>query len=256
MEKLWPKRLLIVVAVAAAFSRLGAHEFTGWDDPATIYANPSFNPPRLANLPWYWTAWGERASMGLYVPLTYTAWGLLAQIAYLDTPDPGGVRLNPFVYHTANVALHVIGALVAFELLRRLVRSAWAACAGALLWGLHPVQVEPVGWASGTKDVLCGELALVARWRYVTYARGADAGAGDAGAGDAGAGDAGAGDAGADAGASATKRRLHFALATLAFVGAMLSKPTGIIVPVMALAVDGMVLLRPVAAGLGDVAPG
>src|SRR5829696_161829 len=138
MEKLWPKRLLIALAVAAAFGRLGAHEFTGWDDPPTIYANPSFNPPRLANLPWYWTAWGERASMGLYVPLTYTLWGLLAHVAYLDTPDAGGVRLNPFVYHTANVVLHVLGALAAFELLRRLVRGAWAAGAGALLWGLHP----------------------------------------------------------------------------------------------------------------------
>src|SRR5688572_13581038 len=101
MEKLWPKRLLIALVVTAAFGRLGFHEFTGWDDPATIHGNPSFNPPRLANLPWYWTAWGDRASMGLWVPLTYTTWGLLAHVAYLQSPDPSGVKLNPFVYHTA-----------------------------------------------------------------------------------------------------------------------------------------------------------
>ena len=223
------KRLVIIVAVALAFGRLGFHEFTGWDDPATIWSNPSFNPPRLANLAGYWTAWGERASMGLYVPLTYTVWGLLAKVAYLQSADPTGTRLNPFVYHLANVALHVLGALAAFELLRRLVRSAWAACAGALLWGLHPAQVEPVGWASGTKDVLCGLLGLVALWQYVTFAR--------------------------DVSAPPRVRAARYALATLALVGAMLSKPTGVVVPVMALVIDVLCLRRPVRRSATALAP-
>jgi tetratricopeptide (TPR) repeat protein len=223
------KRLLIALTVAAAFGRLGFHEFTGWDDPATIYRNPSFNPPRLANLAWYWSAWGERASMGLYVPLTYTAWGVLAKIAYLQNADPAGIRLNPFVYHSANVLLHVLAALAAFELLRRLVVNEWAACAGALLWGLHPAQVEPVGWASGTKDVLCGVLGLVALWQYVSFAR--------------------------DESDPTRARAMRYALATLALVGAMLAKPTAVIIPLMALVIDLFCLHRPIGRTAAALAP-
>jgi Flp pilus assembly protein TadD len=230
MEKLWPKRLLIVLVVTAAFARLGFHEFTGWDDPATIYGNPSFNPPRLANLAWYWTAWDERASMGLYVPVTYTFWGLLAKIAYLQNADPLGIRLNPFVYHSANVILHVLGALVAFELLRRLLDNAWAACAGALLWGLHPVQVEPVGWASGTKDVLCGLLGLVALWQYVMFAR-------------------------EPRDHSKWRRGAHYLMAMMALVGAILSKPSGLVVPIMAIVIDRLYLHRPLSRSAAALAP-
>src|SRR5688500_1925594 len=233
MEKLWPQRLLIVAAVLAALGRLGCHEFTGWDDPGTIHQNPSFNPPTLPKVAWYWTAWGERAPMGLYVPLTYTFWGALAEVAYLKVPDPTGIRLNPYVFHGANLALHVLSTLVVFELLRRLVPHAWAAMAGALLWGLHPVQVEPVGWASGTKDVLCGLLSMVALLEYVNFARG---------------------DPDPPA-ASRRTRALHYALGLLAFVGAVLSKPTGLVVPFIALAIHVFCLRRPLLRSAAALAP-
>jgi tetratricopeptide (TPR) repeat protein len=167
--------------------------------------------------------------MGLYVPVTYTVWGLLAKVAYLQSADPSGIRLNPFVYHSANVVFHVLAALAAFELLRRLVAGAWAACAGALLWALHPVQVEPVGWASGTKDVLCGLLGLLALWQYAAFARTEPARGG--------------------------RRARHYALATLAFVGAMLSKPSGLALPLMALVIDVLCLRRSLARSLAALAP-
>ena len=38
-------------------------------------------------------------------------------------------------------------------------------------FAVHPVQVEPVAWASGLKDVLCGLLSLLAIASYVRYAQ-------------------------------------------------------------------------------------
>ncbi len=199
--------LLIVVCVGAAFGRLAGHELTGWDDVHTIGLNPHFNPPTFGKLGWYWTAIGERSPAGLYIPLTYTFWGALAKIAYLDSPDEFGVRLNPYVFHAANVALHVLASLVVFAILKLLVSNDWAACAGALLWGLHPVQVEPVGWASGTKDVLCGLLSFIAIWQYLTFAR-------------------------------RPRPEWRFAVATVAYIAAMLSKPSAVVVPLIVLVLD------------------
>jgi hypothetical protein len=162
------------------------------------------------------------------VPLTYTLWGVLAGVAYLDQPDEQGIRLNPWVFHGASVAVHAFTALVVFELLRRLLATqdqrpatAWPAFVGALGFALHPVQVEPVAWTSGMKDVLCGLLVMIALWQYVSFAQ-----------------------------TSATdtrqlrRRRWHYALACLAFVLAPLAKPTAMITPLLGLILDVLILRR------------
>ena len=43
----------------------------------------------------------------------------------------------------------------------------WTACVGAVLFAVHPVQVETVAWASGMKDLLCGLFVVGAMVAYV-----------------------------------------------------------------------------------------
>src|SRR5215469_5436409 len=134
-------------------------------------------------------------------------------------PDANGIWLNPYLFHTANLLVHVLAALAAYALLRRLTRSAWAACAGALLFALHPVQVEPVAWVAGMKDLLCGMFSLVALWQYVAFAQGDDK-------------------------VTAKTRRWHYAAATVAFSLALLSKPAAMSLPVAAAAIDRWIVGR------------
>jgi hypothetical protein len=42
-----------------------------------------------------------------------------------------------------------------------------AAAAAALVFGVHPLRVEPVAWITGRADVLCGFFALVTTWVYL-----------------------------------------------------------------------------------------
>jgi Flp pilus assembly protein TadD len=158
--------------------------------------------------------------MDLYVPVTYMVWGVVAGVSY------GDVGLDPRVFHTFNVLLHAGNAALVFLLLRRLLGDArtWAAAAGAALFAVHPVQVEPVGWVSGMKDLLCGTFTLVSLWAYVVFAQ-----------------------ASAAEGASETQRGRrwwYYGLGIFAFVLAMLSKPTAVVTPVMAAAIDVLVLRR------------
>ncbi len=118
-----------------------------------------------------------------------------------------------------------------------LVRNDWAACVGALLFASHPVQVEPVAWATGMKDVLSGFLSLVAVWQYLAYASAMPSNTkGNLGR---------QAEIGMEKARPGLKRRsLHYSLATLAFVLAMLSKPSAVVVPLVAWVLDFWILRR------------
>ncbi|HEX4124718.1 MAG TPA: tetratricopeptide repeat protein [Tepidisphaeraceae bacterium] len=211
----WLAAVLVIALPIAALWPLCAHGFTSWDDNSTVKDNPTLNPVTWHSLHTWWCT----SKMDLYVPVTYSAWGIIA--AFARTPPtattPG--YLNPIAFHTANLVLHVMCCLVVFALLRLLVGRAWPAAAGALLFGLHPVQVEAVGWASGLKDVLSGLLALSAIWQYLVAVKKSEA---------------------------KEPRRLgwgwNYGLATGCFILAMLAKPNALMAPVLAGILDGMVV--------------
>ena len=162
----------------------------------------------------------------------------MARLSQLSPTYQKEAKLDPLPFHLANLILHLLSALVVFALLRMLVRHDWAAGAGALLFALHPVQVEPVAWVTGMKDVLGGCLSLVAVWQYLSYARTTVTSA-------SGSTGTGGKALAAESGASSPRQGgWHYVLATLVFVLALLAKPTAVVVPVVAWVLDYWVLRR------------
>lgn len=225
--------LALLLLTSVAFGRACTAEFTNWDDDKNIWDNALFTRPAAAGVDvgWFW----RHAYMDLYVPVTFSIWGLLVPVARVDTPDVLGAALNPWVFHTVNVFLHVLATLAAFVLLRRLLRHVagateeardWGTFLGAAVFALHPVQVEPVAWVSGMKDVLYGLLVLVALWQYLLWA------------------EPEAGPVAGKAGAARAHPVLHYALATAAYVVALLTKPTAIVTPILALVLVWLVRTR------------
>ena len=99
--------------------------------------------------------------LGHYVPVTWLSFAL----------DYVLWGFRPFGFHLTNIVLHEITAsLVCFLTTRLLARAtAWPAAtcafggvAAALPWGLHPLRVEAVSWATGRRDVLSAFLLCLA----------------------------------------------------------------------------------------------
>jgi protein O-mannosyl-transferase len=230
-RRTWADRLpviLLVCAVVITFLPVCTHEFSDWDDPMNVTHNPHLFGQTLSGL---WSFW-RHAYGSLYIPMTYTVWWVLAKVARVDTPDIAAVTLNPYVFHAANLLLHVGSAWVAYRLLYVLTGRRWASCAGAMLFALHPLQVEPVAWVTGMKDVLSGFLSLVALWQYVLFASPNATELANVSEGEA------------PRVLSTRDRTLHYMAATLAFAAALLSKPAAVTVPLMAAGIDLWLLRR------------
>jgi cytochrome c-type biogenesis protein CcmH/NrfG len=215
-ESDWPIILLLAIAIFAAFSPACDGEFLNWDDAINVSKNPRLNPATLAKDALFW----KNPYANLYIPVTYSAWSLLARMVWMDEPDSSGNSLTPGIFHVANLVVHLIAALALYALLLRLVRRRWPAAAGALLFAVHPLQVEPVAWITGLKDVLAGAFAIIALWQYATFA-----------------------DERVPT-ISRVRGGVHYALAILAYLLALLSKPSAVAVPLAALVLDRWVMGR------------
>ncbi len=195
--------LLIIFVTGFTFVRLCSNQFVYWDDHNTIARNPNFAVEGAAGPGRYW----REPSGSLYIPVTYTVWGALAELSRGKQPDPVmHSLLDPWLFHAFNVLLHIATAVLVFLLLRKLMGADWPACLGALLFALHPVQVESVAWASGTKDLLAGFFGVLALLGYVAAARRMKAG-------------------------NARAAYLTYSGGAVALLFAMLSKPSAVIVP-------------------------
>ncbi len=225
--------IILVVLVLLVFGRIVGHEFLLWDDKDTIATSGAMNPPRLVNLERYWTE--EFGS--LYIPVTYSIWLFLAFAAYSPNVDPLGLHLNPYIYHAASLLTHVATALVVYALLRRLVRGRFAPLLGAMVFAVHPVQVEAVAWASGYKDLLCGFFTLTAVWQYTVFLQ-------------TRVNDPEQMSRGTQCRPSTSPTgRAHYIIAVIAFALGTLSKPTAMVAPALCAVIDiGLVRRSPIRA--------
>lgn len=204
---------IILAAVVLTFLPVYRHAFVAWDDERTIQENPRIQHPSLQNVAYYWS----HPHLGLFIPVTYSVWSAVASLAQVRGAGVEAGTLDPRIFHAVSLALHTVNALLVYGLLRRLLKYSWPVLGGALLFALHPLQVEPIAWASGLKDVLCGTFSLLALHQYVLAA---------------------------DSQLLAGKRRGRYLAGIVLLALAMLAKPAAMVTPAMALVLDVMVLRR------------
>src|SRR5262245_10776209 len=153
--------LLLLITVALIFGRTILFEFNLWDDELHVSHNVFFNPFTWASFKHFWSGPHEL----LYIPVTYTLWGLVASVAQVHGAG-GDLELNPQIFHLTNILLHAANVLLVYWILRKLIRSTWPAFVGAAIFAIHPLQVEPVAWVSGFRDLIGATFALltIAMW--------------------------------------------------------------------------------------------
>jgi len=94
-------------------------------------------------------------------------WRPLAGVALTCANVWGGGAERAF--HVASLLLHLAATAAAFALAWRMTRQLAVAAPAALLFALHPVQVESVAWASAINGPLFGLFALLTLERFLAW---------------------------------------------------------------------------------------
>jgi len=138
---------LQAVFVLFAFSPLLAAGFLNYDDPWLLLDNP-FLGARAAEAPFralFDLSLETRLAFGAeYLPVRDLFVWLLTRLCGLE----------PHALHAASLGLYVAATCLLYGALLHTLADVQLARAASLLFALHPVHVESVGWLSGQKDVL------------------------------------------------------------------------------------------------------
>ncbi|MDB6027681.1 MAG: ogt [Verrucomicrobiales bacterium] len=142
--------LILVVVTLIVYSPVFRADFI-WDDNAMIWDNALIRVPNGLSQIWFSTSQSD------YFPLTYSSfwfewrlWGMHAK-----------------GYHVTNILLHAFSAFFLWRSLRalKIPGAFWA----ALLFAVHPVNVESVAWIAERKNTLSMLFFTIALLFYVLF---------------------------------------------------------------------------------------
>ncbi|MFZ0798330.1 MAG: tetratricopeptide repeat protein [Terriglobales bacterium] len=150
--------LLLVLATIALYNPVTRAPFLNFDDVVYVTDNPQVR----AGLTWHTLVWAFHTSEAAnWHPITWLSHALDCQI----------FGLNPEGPHIINVLLHAANVVLLFLILESATGLAWRSLGVAVLFALHPINVESVAWIAERKNVLSMFFFLVALAAYGWYTR-------------------------------------------------------------------------------------
>lgn len=197
----WLWGAVLVVAIVLVYFVSLQNGFMVFDDDKAIrynnlIKNPTFRGLFLGN------------NLGMYAPITWSGYALVYAIA----------GENATAFHTFSLMLHIGCVLSVFALFRMLQPRTEVSFFAALLFALHPMQVEATSWIAGQSALTFSFFYLLSLVAYVRWQE--------------------------------NQRLLLYGLSLFAFVLSVLSKSAAVTLPLMLLALDwykqGNVSLRDV----------
>lgn len=155
-RRFWPF-FAIGLSTGLVFARVLGADFLSWQDTEYLHQNPWLQSGDIHHF------WRSEYN-GYYLPLTLTLWAFLWKMG-----------ASPMAFHALNLGLHTLNGCLVYLLARKVLHARkkdavehgeWGhqsfALIVALIFTLHPFQVETVAWVTGGRDLLAAFFGLLA----------------------------------------------------------------------------------------------
>jgi tetratricopeptide (TPR) repeat protein len=132
--------------------------FVNYDDPLYITENPVIQQ----GFSWHTVKWSFTSiSVGHWHPATW-----LSHLAGIQL-----FGLRPFGHHLINLVIHFTNALLLALALQRMTGCQWRSWMVAVLFAVHPLNVESAAWIAERKGLLAAFFWLLAVHAYIFYTK-------------------------------------------------------------------------------------
>jgi tetratricopeptide (TPR) repeat protein len=196
---------VVCVAVLVVHWPVLSAKALSFDDYQYVIRNPFVRNPSLSST--------KRFLTEIYKPSTVTGYYQpLTMISLMLDYAAGGRENNLMPFHRTALALHVANTALVIILLYLLFGNIWVAAGVGLLFGLHPMTVEPVAWLGERKTLLAAFFSFWSLLFYLLFTR--------------------------------TRAKKYYVVCIFAYLFALMSKPVSLPLPFVMLLMDYWPLKR------------
>jgi tetratricopeptide (TPR) repeat protein len=147
------------------YARAATFDFVHADDADLIAGNQAFlsdpgNLPRAFTRSYFEVEGESNAQKTYYRPVAIASF-------MLDAATSGA---SPRAYHATNAVLHAAAVCLLMMLATTWGAPTWAALAAALVFAVHPLNVQAVAWIAGRNDLLMAVFGLVSLIGWIAMA--------------------------------------------------------------------------------------
>jgi tetratricopeptide (TPR) repeat protein len=148
--------VVLTLVAFIVFEPVCRNEFIGFDDSTYVTRNPHVR----AGLTRDSIVWSFGFKTNSYWhPLTWLSHMLDCQL----------YELRAGWHHLTNLVLHISNSVLLFLVLKRMTAALWRSLFVALLFALHPVNVDSVAWVAERKNILSTLFWMLTILTYVFY---------------------------------------------------------------------------------------
>jgi len=148
---------LLILCTFLVFYQVIFFDFVNWDDQVQVVNNSHIKELNLSSVKTFFSS----VYAGMYQPLTTFMFAVEYQVFQ-------GIDASSF--HSVSLLLHIINTLLVFVLLLRLGLHRMQAFFIAMIFGIHPIQVEAVCWISARSTLLFSLFYISALIAYSRFA--------------------------------------------------------------------------------------
>lgn len=151
MQKPYVPFVILLLVTIIVYGGVLTYPFLPWDDQYMFF----WNEKLVAG---DWLYFWKNQYHAIYMPVTYTVWGAMYKM----------FGFSPPVFHGAVVLCHLLNAYLIYLIINNFLKCKVSSLVGALIFLIHPIQVEVVAWAQGFRDSLAFLFTLSAIYVWIS----------------------------------------------------------------------------------------
>ena len=169
-----PKTILclaLCILTIAAYWPVKTYPFIGFDDGAYVFSNSKVTSGiTVQNILWAFSL--SDAALPVYDAKLKDGqfyWHPLTMISHMIDVQLFGV--DPHMHHVSNLLFHTLNTILLFLVFFMMTGEFWKCFFMAVLFSLHPINIESVAWIAERKNLLSTTFWMITILTYIFYAK-------------------------------------------------------------------------------------